>query len=200
MPAPPTSLSQLDALLDDATLWGLELDARYRVLAATVELSPQAWPWEPPAGGDHRVQLLCSPVSTILASFRRVEAGEAAVYIFTVDQLIDVAATFGGAPLLAPRFGQPEPRPTQWAPQWSLEGRSTAPDGRSTTVTLGVRQADGDARLELDVFARLDDVQVNDEAGTTLVTLHGGPGGASGSGGPGGILGLDLGLRGSGDA
>lgn len=188
MPGPPTTLAQLDDLLDGATLWGLELDPRYRVLAVTVELAAGVSPWPQLDGDDRRVQVLCSPVSTILASFRRVEAGEAAVYVFPVEQLVDVTATFGGATLLAPRFGQPEPRPATWAPQWSLEGRSSAPDGRAATVTVGVRQPDGDGRLELDLFARMDDVQVNAADGTTLVELPGGPGG------PGGGLGLDLGL------
>ena len=180
------SIAQLDEALDGATLWGLELDPRYRVLAATLELVPGSHPWQLP-DDDPRIQLLCSPVSTILASFRRVEDGQAQLFVFPVEQLVDVAATFGGAPLLGTRFGHPEPRPGSWAPQWSLEGRSSAPDGTARTVTIAVRQPDGEGRMELDLFARFDDVQVNDAMGESLATLSaGGPG----IGGPG----LDLGL------
>lgn len=183
MPDPVATLTQLDHILDGATLWGVELDVRYRVLATTVELAPDVSPWSQVDADDRRVQLLTSPVSTMVASFRRVEDGQAEVFVFTVDQLIDVAATFGGATLLAPRFGAPEPRPGSWAPQWSLEGRSSAPDGTAATLTLSVRQAEGDARLELDLFARFDEAQVNTPDGETLVTVAGGGG-----------RGLDLGL------
>lgn len=184
MVATVDSIAKLDEVLDGATLWGLELDPRYRVLAATLELVPGTHPWELP-DDDPRIQLLCSPVSTIVASFRRVEDGQAQLFVFPVDQLVDVAATFGGATLLGARFGHPEPRPGSWAPQWSLEGRSSAPDGTSRTVTVAVRQSDGDGRMELDLFARFDDAQVNTPDGETLVTVRGGSGR-----GPG----LDLGI------
>lgn len=180
-----STVAELDAVLDGATLWGIELDARYRVLAVTVELAPGASPWPAVGDDDRRVQLLASPASTILASFRRVADGQGQLYVFTDEQLVDVAATFGGATLLPHRFGQPEPRPGEWAPQWSLEGRSTAPDGRARTLTLGVRQLEDDARMELDLFARFDDVQVNAPDGTTLCDLPAGGGARPG---------LDLGL------
>lgn len=183
---PIESLAELDRELEGALLWGLELDRRYRVLAVTLELADDRAQTLVPAGEDRRVQLLCSPVSTVLASFRQVADGTAQLLTFTDEQLVDVAAAFGGQPLLAPRFGQPEPRPGEWAPQWSLEGRSSAPDGTARTISVGVRRIEGSERLELDLFARFDDVQVNAVDGATLAELraHGG----------GDMLGLDLGL------
>lgn len=149
----------LEPILVGATLWGLELDPRYRVLAATVELAYGQEPWG--LTEDRRVQLLCSPVSTILASLRRDGAH---VVRFELDQLIDVSASFGGAALTPPVFGRPEPRPRSWGPVFSLEGRSTAPDGRQQTATFSV----ADPEASLDLFVRFDLVEVRDPHGELL--------------------------------
>jgi len=100
--------------------------------------------------------VLLFPVSTLLASFRRIVDGSRQLHTFTDEQLVDVVAAFDGAPVTEPLFGRPEPRPGAWGPQFSLEGRSTAPDGTRRTVTVALRADD----LELDLFARFDDVEV----------------------------------------
>ncbi len=161
-PAGPTDLAHLGEVLGRSQLWGLELEPRYRVLAVTLELAPEDGPW--PLGDDRRVQLLCHPVSTILGSLRRYDTGEAQVVTFEVEQLVEVAAAFGGSTLTAPVFGRPEPRPGQWGPRFSLEGRSSAPDGRTRTVSIEV--ADAAARLE--VFVRCDTLEVRDATGQPL--------------------------------
>lgn len=163
-----------------ARLWGLELDTRYRVLAATVELAPEAGPWH--LDVDQRIQVLCSPVSTVLGALRRTtgsgevdgsggDAGEGAgaggglePVRFEVEQLVDVSATFGGCVLEPPVFGRPEPRPGRWGPVFGLQGRSSAPDGRRYTATFSV--ADDEARLDL--FVRFDDVEIRDADGNEL--------------------------------
>jgi hypothetical protein len=152
----------LDEVLSRSQLWGLELEPRFRVLAVTLELAPDDGPW--PLGDDRRVQLLCHPVSTILGALHRFDTDEAQLVTFEVDQLVEVAAAFGGSTLTAPMFGRPEPRPGQWGPQFSLEGRSSAPDGRTRTVTIEV--ADAAARLQ--VFVRCDTVEVRDALGQPL--------------------------------
>jgi hypothetical protein len=152
----------LEQVLAGAQLWGLELDPRYRVLAATLELAPDASPWE--LDDDARVQLLCFPVSTILAALQRTTGEARELVTFEVEQLVDVSAGFGGAVLEPPVFGRPEPAPGEWGPAVSLQGRSTAPDGRRHTATFAV--ADAEARLE--VFARFDQVEVRDAAGREL--------------------------------
>jgi hypothetical protein len=148
--------------LAGATLLGAEIDTRYRVLAAT---------FEPPAGADPRgevddprVQLLCHPVSTVLGALQREVDGRPVIETFEAEQLSDVAAALAGAPLEPPVLGRPEPRPGEWGPQFSLQGRSTAPDGRSRTVTLDV--SSGDARLR--VFVRCDEIELRDPAGDRL--------------------------------
>ncbi|MBS3941194.1 MAG: hypothetical protein KG028_09580 [Actinobacteria bacterium] len=153
-----------------ATLWGLELDPRYRVLAVTLELAPEAHPaGEVP---DRRVQLLLHPVSTILASLRSLGPdGSRRLHTFGDGQLVEVTAAFGGAPLEAPLFGRPEPRPGEWGPQFSLEGRSTAPDGVQQTVTVSAATED----LELDLFARFDVAECKDPAGQPLELPPPGP-------------------------
>jgi hypothetical protein len=158
-------LDGLERVLDGAALLGLELDPRYRVLAATFEPTADRYPWEP-TDDDRRLQVLLFPVSTILASFRQREDGRLVLRRFEDVQLLDVVAAFDGAGVSGPLFGQPEPRPGQWAPEWSLEGRSTAPDGRRRTFTVALRHDD----LELDLFVRFDDVEVKDARGATRPT------------------------------
>ncbi len=162
LPQGTTEVSRVEPILAGAALWGLELDPRYRVLAATVELAAGAAPWE--LVDDRRIQLLCAPVSTILGSLRRTGDDEASVIAFEVEQLVDISAGFGGEALEAPVFGRPEPRPGSWGPAFSLQGRSTAPDGRRNTATFAV--ADQEARLDL--FVRFDTVEVRDPTGEHL--------------------------------
>jgi hypothetical protein len=192
------AIAALESALAGARLLGLELDTRYRVLALTVEPDGPADPW----GGevadddvevDRRRQLLVSPVSTVLASLRRSPGGGEPVQVLTFadDQLVDVAAAFGGARLETPLFGRPEPRPGSWAPAWSLEGRSTAGDGVGRTLTVRVRTDDDPGELALDLFARFDEVLVRDADGRDLERIA--PRGVLGLGLE---LGLDLGLRG----
>jgi hypothetical protein len=161
-------LGRLEAVLEGAALWGLELDPRFRVLAATFEPTAARYPWE--GADDRRLQVLLFPVSTILASLRQREQERLVVRRFADDQLVDVVAAFAGAAVEAPLFGRPEPRPGQWAPEWSLEGRSSAPDGIRHTCTVSLRQDD----LELDLFVRFDDVELKDVAGDDLSLPAGG--------------------------
>jgi hypothetical protein len=149
-----TELDGLERALEGAAVWGLELDPRFRVLAATFEPAPDRHPWGDLE--DRRLQVLCFPVSTILASLRQRVDGKVVVRRFTDAQLVEVVAALAGAHADAPLFGRPEPRPGEWSPEWSLEGRSTAPDGTRRTLTVQLRADD----LELDVFARFDDVEL----------------------------------------
>jgi hypothetical protein len=171
-------IAALEDALAGAELLGLELDTRYRVLAVTLEPDASRDPWGSGDRGDdeavdRRVQLLVSPVSTVLGSLRRDPLGDAPVevYTFTEDQLVDVAAAFGGAVVDAPLFGRPEPRPGSWAPTWSLEGRSTAGDGVARTLTISVRTDDVAGELALDLFARFDEVLVRDASGRDLARI-----------------------------
>ena len=156
-------VGDLEDVLDQARLWGAELDPRFRVLATTVELAAGSSPWE--LGEDRRIQLLCFPVSTILASLRRTSVDPPEQVTFEAEQLVDVTAGFGGAVLEPPIFGRPQPRPGEWGPAFSLQGSSSAPDGRLHTLTLAV--ADAEARLEL--FARFDAFEVRDAQGEDLL-------------------------------
>jgi hypothetical protein len=155
-------LPTLEHVLDGAALWGIELDPKFRVLAATLEPTAERYPWGDP--DDRRVQLLCFPVSTILGSFRRNLPMETELLSFTEAQLVDVVAAFDGARVSAPLFGRPEPRPGSWGPRFSLEGRSSAPDGVSKTLTVALAHED----LTLHLFARFDEVQLKAADGREL--------------------------------
>jgi len=145
-------------------VWGIELEPRFRVLGVTVE--PERTRRDATAlasrpDGDTRLQLACFPVSTILGSLRQTTATGVTVMRFTEQQLVDVVAAFDGAILSSPIFAQPEPRPGLWGPSFSLEGRSTAPDGVSATITMSLRRDD----LALDLFARFDEWRLLDASG-----------------------------------
>lgn len=161
---PPQVLDELERALQGAALLGAELDSRYRVLAVTLEPQPDR-PLRVPVD-DRRVQLLCFPVSVILASLRRQDEETPELLAFTQEQLPDVVRTIAGAPVRAPLFGRPEPTVGSWGPRFSLEGRSTTSDGVSRTVTLEVE----DAGLHFSMFARFDDVELRDAHGTPLET------------------------------
>jgi hypothetical protein len=143
---------RLEQLLDRAAWLGAELEPRYRVLALTVEPDTARSPW---LEEDARVQVLCHPVSTILASLR--EEGEStSILSFEDEQLLDVVSALDGAPLTVARFDQGEPRPGEWGPRFSLEGRSSAPDGTLHTLRLAAQRGS----LTLELFARFDTVEL----------------------------------------
>lgn len=159
-----TEVGSLDAVLDGAALFGAELEPRYRVLALTVEPVADRDPRQP-RPRDRRLQVLASPVSTLLVALRRTgEDGARELLTFADEQLVDVVAAMDGATLTAPVVGRPEPKPGEWAPRFSLEGRSTAPDGTARTLRVEVEHDD----LWLGLFARFDQVEVRDGSGVAL--------------------------------
>jgi len=160
-------LQPFEDVLSGARCWGIELDPRYRVLAVTVEPDPLRAPGTP---GEH--QLLCFPVSTFLVALTRPQITDpasdsprTALLTFELDQLTAVSERLGGASILGPVFGRPEPRPGTWGPRYSLEGRSSAADGTRSTLTLDLT-GDDDVRLRL--FARFDDLELRDAARTLV--------------------------------
>ena len=155
----PSDSDPLERLLAGAALLGAEVDLRYRVLGFTVEPSADVHPLGDVE--DRRLQVLAHPVSTVLGSLERDVDGATHLETFEAEQLSEVTAAFAGAPLQPPVLGRPEPRRGEWGPQFSLQGRSTAPDGRRRTLTLDV--VSFDARLRL--FVRCDDVEVRDPSG-----------------------------------
>jgi hypothetical protein len=152
----------LDPVLEGARWWGAELDTRYRVLALTFEPSSERYPWGEVA--DRRIQVLCHPVSTILASLRREVDGERALLEFTDEHLVDVVAALDGPVVTGPVFAGGEPRPGEWGPRFSLQGRSTAGDGTAARLRIEVAHDD----LALAIFARFDHVEVRSLAGEPL--------------------------------
>jgi hypothetical protein len=152
----------LEAALERSRLLGAELDPRYRVLAVTLEVPAEPAGWE--LGDDLRVQLLCHPVSTILASLRRDTGGTKELLAFDEAQLVDVVAALDAPVVQPPLFGRAEPRPGEWGPRFSFEGRSTAPDGVTQTLTLQAVAGD----LSFNLFARFDELELKDATGQTL--------------------------------
>lgn len=156
-------LRALEQALDGAALLGIEVDLRYRVLAATFE--PQ--PGNHPDGevDDCRLQVLLFPVGEIKASLRRRDrAGAVHVETFTPDQLVDVIDSFGGATVDAPLFDQPDPSDA-WPAELSLQGSTVAPDGTAHTLTV---QLDGEGGRQFGLHATFDDARVHDATGDEI--------------------------------
>ncbi|MFP4234207.1 MAG: hypothetical protein ACLFUG_04690 [Nitriliruptoraceae bacterium] len=160
----PAEVARLEPVLDGAALLGVELEPRYRVLALTVEPHPDHYVWQP-RPRDVRLQVLASPVSTMLVTLRRAGAeGARELLTFAEEQLLEVVAALDGPPLTSPILSQPEPRPGEWGPRFSLEGRSTAPDGTGRSLRIEVARDE----LWLGLFARFDQVEVRDATGSAL--------------------------------
>jgi hypothetical protein len=156
-------VGRLAEVIEGAAVLGAELEPTYRVLALTLEPTPDRYAWGPVR--DRRIQLLAAPVSTMLVSLRRVaEDGTKELLTFEQERLLDVVAALDGASIDGPVFGRPEPRPGEWGPRFSLEGRSTAPDGTSRTLRLELDAAD----LRFGLFARFDEVEIRDTGGQPL--------------------------------
>lgn len=161
-------VARLSQVLEGAAVLGAELEPTYRVLALTLEPTQERSPWG--ATGDRRVQLLASPVSTLLVSLRRVTAdGTKELLTFEQDRLVDIVAALDGAQVTGPLFGRPEPRPGEWGPRFSLEGRSSAPDGTSRTLRVELAADE----LSFGLFARFDQVELRDAAGQPLAVPSG---------------------------
>lgn len=150
MPASATQLARVGGLLRGAPLWGLELEPRYRVLAATVEPDPAAHPdGDVP---DRRLQLVFYPVGSIRARLEHRPVGQRPVVeMFTVEQLPAVVEAFEGARAVGDPFDAPEP---DWPGPHSLEGVSNAPDGHTHRLLLTLER--NDRRLGL--LATFDEV------------------------------------------
>jgi len=89
-----------------------------------------------------------------------------ALVTFELEQLTAVSERFAGAAISDRPFGNPGPRPGSWGPRYSLEGRSSAPDGTRATLTLDLTTEDG-SRLRL--FARFDDAELRDASRTLIM-------------------------------
>lgn len=171
MPASDDLLCAVEALLDGAALLGAELDAKYRVLALTVEVDPGRHPDR--RLDDRRLQVLVHPASTFVVSLR-VHDDNPRIEAFLIDQLPDVVHALDGPVIEGPVFGAPEPAAGEWGPEPSVQGRSSAPDGNLRTLRVEV--ASGVRRFGL--FATFDDVEVRRPDGTDVdfgVTKDGGP-------------------------
>lgn len=146
-------LEALEHRLDGARLWGLELDVRYRVAAATFETSPDRYPLGPRVPDeDSRLQLLLFPVGRVAGALLE-RAGEAPRR-FRIEQLLEVVSSFEGATVAAPLFDLPEP---DLGGGFSFTGTSSARDGWAHRLTVALR--DPQRRL-LVVTMTFDDVRL----------------------------------------
>lgn len=151
-------------LLAGARVWGLELETGFRVLAATVEVDGDRHP-DGPAVEDPRLQVLFHPVSRVAALLTRADPdGPLAIERFGEAQLPLVVDRFDG-PVPARVVLDAGPDPTTWAPELSLEGASTAPDGRSRDLELVL---DGPEGRSLRLAAWFDEVELRRPDGSTI--------------------------------
>lgn len=160
----PVTTATVAALVTGAPVLGAEIDLGYRVLAITIEPAPEAHP-EPDAD-DARLQVLFHPVARVAAVLADTSQTPPVLRRFTEDHLVDVVAALDGRPGEW-RFDGPPPQPETWAPELSMDGASTAPDGRSHHAVLDL---DDPAGLRLRLAVWFDEVDVKRPDGSTVLT------------------------------
>lgn len=148
------SRDELRELLRSSSVWGAEIDIRFRVLAVTVEPAAEVHP--DPSAPDRRLQLLFHPVSAVAASLVQHDETETVVRRFDEEQLPDVVAAFGGAVTSTdPLPGVPADLDAL-GPRLSMRGHASTGDGFRDHVHL--RLVDDD--LSLDLWASFDEFEV----------------------------------------
>jgi hypothetical protein len=147
-------------------LLGVELEPGFRVLSATIEPADEPAGAGSPADGavDRRLLVVTHPVSTILAALVERGAGGPTLRTFEAEHLPDVVTALEDAPMVGPFLGLPEPRRGSWGPRYSLEGRSSAPDGTRTSLTIVA----GTDALRLSLYVRCDVVELRTPSGVAL--------------------------------
>ncbi|MEX0868579.1 MAG: hypothetical protein WD011_02810 [Nitriliruptoraceae bacterium] len=165
-----TTTDVLERTFESAVLLGGDIDESFRVLALTVEpdktrralLRTTA-----DDAADPRWQLLCHPVSTVIANLQLPR--EKRILTFTTDEFADVLSAVGGGKLRRPIFGAPEPHADDWGPQVSFRAQSNAPDGRTARARFSTRSDD----TAFDLFVRCDVFEVRDATGDVIATTAG---------------------------
>lgn len=199
MPSTRATLDEIVRLVAGARLWGLELEPRWRVLAATLEptVAPTGEvadgagadgsgadgrpggdkPGESDAGAGEERAGISPPVDRRLQLLLfpvtrfavRLTRDDRVVERFDIDLLPDVAAALDGPRLHELVFDPPSRRRPRWGGAVSVEGSSNAPDGRAHVVALDVRSES--RRLELE--ASFDDVRLRTADGRDLLASDG---------------------------
>ena len=141
-------------LLRSGPVWGAEIDIRFRVLALTVEPSPDVHP--DPDAADPRLQVLLHPVAAVAASLVEHTDEGGVVRRFEETQLPDVVAMFDGAVTTTdPLPGRPADLDAL-APRLSMRGEASVGDGVRDHLHLHLVADD----LSLDLWASFDEVEV----------------------------------------
>lgn len=148
-------------------MWGLELETGFRVLAGTIEVTGDRHP-DGADVDDPRLQFLLHPVARIAALLTRsTPGGPVTIERFEEAQLPLVVDRLDGPTPTTVRLDGAGPEPASWAPELSLAGTSSAPDGRSHTLELELEGPEG-RRLRLAVW--FDEVEVRRPDGSVVET------------------------------
>ena len=117
----PKQIAGLDLALDEAKLLGLEVSPKHGVAAATFAVL--TLPEQGPPPKDSRRQFLFSPIGRVAASLRHGhwDDSSASVEPFTIEKLLSVVRSFGGAPIYGAEFIDCERYFAQWSGRLSLD-------------------------------------------------------------------------------
>jgi hypothetical protein len=139
----------LGVALNEATLFGVEVDAKRRVAALT--FSVLALPDTGPPPDDSRIQFLLTPVGRVIASLRhgRWDNPTAPVEPFELDGMLSVVQSFGGLPIYGWEFID--------TPLQNVDGY---PDRLSLDVVLGEDGMSHSLRVFQDTSERFLNVQI----------------------------------------
>lgn len=147
-------VARLPDLVRSGPLWGAELDAKFRVLALTIEPSADSHP--DPEATDRRLQVLLHPVSAIAASLVQETDEGPTVLRFTEEQLPDVVAALGGPVPSGPVLADAPVDLNAVRERLSLHGQATVGDGVTHHLHLHAAAED----LTLDLWASFDTMEL----------------------------------------
>ena len=132
----PDQVHGLGIALNEATLWGVEVDEDRKVAAATFSVLTLPEQGNPPE--DARVQFVFSPVGRIAVSLRlgRWNDTTAEVVKLSVEELLSAVQSFGGSPIYGWEFFDVHDKNfPRWSDRLSLDWRNGG-DGLAHSITL----------------------------------------------------------------
>jgi hypothetical protein len=160
----PEQIAGLDLALDEATLLGLEVFPERGLAAATFAVL--TLPEQGPPPKDRRRQFLFR-VGRVAASLRHGRWNDlsAPVEPFTIDKLLSVVQSFGGAPIYGREFIDCESYFARWSNRLSLD---LVCDSSAMEHSIQLFQEGAMVNKILDICLWFRDLQIRDELGNKI--------------------------------
>jgi len=161
----PEQIAGLNLALDEATLLGLEVCPERGAAAATFAVL--TLPEEGPPPKDSRRKFLFSPIGRVAASLRHGHWDDSSAQVepFTIDKLLSVVQSFGGAPIYGAEFIDCERYFARWSGRLSLD---FVCDPGATEHSIQLFQEGAGPNRILNIRLWFRDVRIRDAEGADI--------------------------------